>query len=154
MEVSLRYFFTRNEIGQAVATATYNHLIGGVARYVTTRDGPYSLGVILAFMSGKTSKLPDGSLSNIYLRCEEFIATGETKIVRVAFSHISNNKPQPTDIGYEFVQINASSKEWMYMIYVNRIVNEWMKEIEKAYEFCDDDSTVDLGSPYSSYSGD
>lgn len=153
MEVPVKHYFARNDIVEAVLTGMSNLLIGGIARYIISKDKQCALGIIVDVMLGKLVRFTDGTASNIYLRCEEFNVTGQTKIVRVSLTRISNNQPQPTDIGYEFMRFDKLPNDWISLQRIRFVVIKWMSEIETEWSlYSNNTSTVDLGSPYSSYS--
>lgn len=149
MKIQSKYCFTRNEIGQAISMGMIDLLIGNVIRHVNTDTKEYSLALIICVMTGKPMQFPDGSVSNVYLRCERFDSTGESKITRVPIICVSNKEPCLTDNGFEFVRAIPISDGWLNMMFTNRMVISWMNEIE-SFEYVDETPE----SPRSTYSGE
>lgn len=159
MEVQSRRFFTRVEIRRAIGFDLIEFLIESVVRHINMETKEYSIGIIRRVLKGPTMTFPDGTKSNIYLDCEEPSSTEEKKIVRVPMIALSNKEPLLTDIGFEFIRIIRMSYEWMEMMFINRMVMSWMKDIEREWLFenfigVDERPVIDPGSPCSSYSDD
>lgn len=133
MEVSTKYFFLRHEIVFAVTVGLKHMLTGSVFRFVNEENREYSLGTINAITFGRTLALTDGSRSNVYINCNEFEASGDTKLAYVSILRVSNGNIKPTDIGYRFVRTISPGREWLCVRYLSITVNEWMEEVEQAW---------------------